>query len=74
MTDPESGWTEADITINGVALNLAQSMVLRVAMSDFLMRMSEPNALGDDKIGRNLADGYRARITEVVRLTHKIED
>lgn len=71
MHDEETGWTEADITINGAALSFGQSMALRVAVSNFLMSLSEPDALGDDEPGRNIAAGYKARMTEVSALIHK---
>lgn len=49
---------EADITINGKALTFAESMTLRVAVSSYLMSMNEPNALGPDLQGREIAAGY----------------
>lgn len=71
MHDPETGWTEADITINGAVLSFGQSMALRVAVSSFLMSLSEPDALGDDEPGRGIAKGYKARMIEVVNMLHK---
>ena len=32
MKSPRTGWTEADITINGVPLTFGQSMTVRVAI------------------------------------------
>lgn len=54
--------SEADITINGKPLNFAQSMVVRVAVSSFLMELDDPDyrkGLGP------VADGYEARLQEV---------
>ena len=71
MHNEETGWTEADITINGVVLSFGQSMALRVAVSSFLMSLSEPDALGDDDNGRGIAKGYKASMTEVMAMIHK---
>ena len=71
MHNEETGWTEADITINGVALSFGQSMALRVAASTFLMTLSEPDALGDDEPGRGIAKGYRERMIEIIKMIHK---
>lgn len=53
---------EAHVTIEGVVLTFGQTMSLRVAVSNMLAELSEPEymkALG--KIG----EGYQARLTEV---------
>ncbi len=73
MHNEETGWTEADITINGKALSFGQSMALRVAASSFLMSLSEPDALGDDDNGRGIAKGYKARMAEIMSMFHKTE-
>lgn len=39
---------EPEVTINGVKLNYAQSMCLRVALTSFHFSMAEPDALGTD--------------------------
>ncbi len=59
---------EADVTINGVRLTVAQSMALRVAATSFLQEMETPGALGDDMHGRTMVKNYRARLTEVLNL------
>lgn len=59
---------EATITINGVALSEEQSMTLRVAACAFLANMREPDPLGGDDIGRQIAASYDARISEVITL------
>lgn len=56
---------EARITINGQALSAAQAMTLRVALQSFATEMEDDNALGTDQIGRDITQGYRARIHEI---------
>ena len=56
IRDPETGWTEAEITINGQRLSFPESMALRVAVSSYRMFVrDEDNAAA---IGERLADGY----------------
>lgn len=43
-------------------------MALRVAASNFMIEMNQPDALGDDEAGRGIAKGYRERMTEVCAL------
>lgn len=71
MLDEKTGWTEPDVTINGTSLTFGQSMALRVAVSTFLMSLSEPDALGDDEAGRGIAAGYKQRLSEIAKLIHK---
>jgi hypothetical protein len=59
---------EPDIIINGVRLNTAQAMTVRVALTSFGLEMNEPDALGDDEHGRAMSKLYRERAAEVVRL------
>lgn len=59
---------EAQIVINGRVLTEAQSMTLRVAISDMVMRMSDTNALGSDEHGRAMAQLYLVRAAEIERL------
>lgn len=56
---------EAQITINGVALTIAQAMTVRVAIGDMLMRFEDPHALGADKLGRSITWGYRASASSI---------
>jgi hypothetical protein len=65
---PSPGWTEADVSINGVALSVGQSLTLRVALNSFLCDTSRPNSLGKDHIGQSLRTNYLARGEEIVRL------
>lgn len=60
------GTTEAHVAINGVPLTFGQSMALRVAASDFHMQMSDHETA--EAIGWQLADGYKARLSEILRL------
>ncbi len=61
---------EARIGINGTTLTVGQSMAVRMACTTFLMDMAEPNSLGDDEHGKRMAEGYRARLSEVISLLH----
>lgn len=70
MHNPDTGWTEADITINGKPLSFAQSMALRVAVSSFILQMNEPGALGNDETGLRIAGAYSERLSEVLGLIH----
>ena len=58
--------TEADVTINGAPLSFGQSMALRVAASDFLMQMDDPEIV--EGLGQQLAQGYRDRLKEILSL------
>ena len=55
---------EAHITINWHHLTFAESMTLRVAISSFLMNMKE-EGLGDDKIGKSLAQNYTKNASNI---------
>jgi hypothetical protein len=59
---------EATIIIAGKPLTQGQSMAVRVAVTNMLTEMSDPNALGDDAAGRQMVEGYHARLTEVISL------
>ncbi len=54
--DPDSGWVEPDIVINGRALTFAECMSLRVAVSNFRMSLSAPMMRAG--LGERLAEGY----------------
>jgi hypothetical protein len=62
---------EALITIGGVELTEAQSMALRVAITTQVERMAQENVLGDDELGKAMAQGYRDRSSEVLNLIMK---
>ena len=61
---------EAEITINGITLTLAQSMTVRVAVSSFLMSLQE-SGLGDDEHGKTMTASYLATGGQVLQLIHK---
>lgn len=46
---------EPTITINGHTLTSAQAMAVRIAISSFHTEMGDPDALGDDKHGKQMA-------------------
>ena len=67
LNDPtDSKMTEADIVVEGVRLSFGQSMALRVAASDFLMQMDDPETA--EALGQQLAQGYRDRLGEILKL------
>lgn len=59
---------EPEITINGVTLSVGQAMTLRVAATNMLTEMSEPDALGDDDMGRRMAAAYADRLREIITI------
>ena len=63
-----AGLSEANIRVNGVGLSFGQSMAVRVAVSSFLMSLSEPDVRSS--LGA-IADGYHDRLREVEGLIFK---
>ena len=63
MRDKDTGWTEADITINGRALTFRESMALRVAVSSYRMFVRNPD--NAKYIGERLAEGYNDALSFV---------
>jgi len=64
ILDRETGWVEAEVTINGVTLTFAESMTLRVAVTSFLMQVSNPETaalLGPVSVG------YRDQLMNIER-------
>ncbi|MFQ6550473.1 hypothetical protein AADZ90_021225 [Aestuariibius sp. 2305UL40-4] len=59
---------EPNISINGTRLTEGQAMAVRVAIASYLSEMQNPDALGDDRHGRNMAAAYKDRLSEVVNL------
>jgi len=55
MKNDETGWIEADITINGQPLSFAESLTLRVAIQSFLMFLSSVQVQQDLGV---ISDGY----------------
>lgn len=56
------------IVIDGIELTPAQAMTVRTALCSLQMRMAEPDALGDDEHGWNMARAYSERASEVLAL------
>lgn len=59
---------EAKVTINGLELTIGQVMSMRVAVGTMIMEMSEPDALGSDEIGKQLANSYIRNLREVEKM------
>lgn len=57
IRDEHTGWSEAEITINGKLLSFAESMTMRVAITSFAMSVADSKNLGD--LG-SIAHGYHA--------------
>ena len=55
--------------VNGVKLNMGQSMVIHSALQSYYMEMSKKNALGKDKTGEAIRKGYLERIKEINKIT-----
>lgn len=55
---------EADIVINGVPLTFAQSMALRVAVSNMLMELADPESEYAEDLG-SIGPLCQARLSEV---------
>jgi hypothetical protein len=60
----------AEYIVNGVKLNMGQSMVIHTALQSYAMEMSKKNALGKDEIGENMRKGYLERIREIQKIAH----
>jgi hypothetical protein len=60
--------SEPTVNINGTSLTEAQAMTLRVAITEFLTRMSNVGELGEDQTGEDIRQRYSARSTEIVGL------
>lgn len=54
---------EPKIIINGVSLNHAQAMTVRVALETFEMHLAD--GLGNDETGIAICNGYRRCIREI---------
>jgi hypothetical protein len=54
--DPDTGWSEADVAIDGVPLSFAQVMAMRVAVSSFRLQLTDPAFRAG--VGERLAAGY----------------
>jgi hypothetical protein len=66
------GVSEADVTINGVVLTFEESMTLRVALESFVASgVTEPDGLGDDDVGRGIAEGYRVAVDGIRKAMYR---
>ena len=63
---------EPEITINGQRLSEGQALTLRVALQNFLSDLREPNALGSDLLGQQIAQNYRNRGGEINRIMSSV--
>ena len=59
-----SAFTEPAMTINGVALTIAQAMTVRVALEAFAADLAE-RGLGDDAHGIAMTEGYLRAIRDI---------
>lgn len=57
------------VSINGVQLTSAQTVALRVAVSNYLTDLQDTD-LGDDPHGKAVTKLYLARLQEVIELMH----
>lgn len=60
--------SEAAISINGHTLTEGEAMTVRVALTDFMFTLADPNRLGDDEHGRRMTAGYRDCARTIIRL------
>ena len=66
--------SEPIIIINGYRLAPAQSLAVRVAVSDLYMEScTDPHALGKDDLGIGLTAAYKARSREVLEIMSKTQ-
>jgi hypothetical protein len=66
MRDPETGWVEADVTINGASLSFAEVMSLRVAVSSFRLTLNDDSFRSG--LGEDLARNYDHHLSRVEAL------
>ena len=59
---------EPKIHINGVELTESQAVTVRVAVTQYLVEMGEPFALGDDEHGEKMRSLYQKQASEVLRV------
>lgn len=64
IRDKETGWVEADVVINGKPLTFAESMTLRVAITSFLMQVSNQETA--ELLGP-ISVGYRELLIAIER-------
>lgn len=59
---------EPSITINGHELTQAQSMAVRMAITNFHAETADPHALGRDEHGLRMCTAYHLRLDEVLKI------
>lgn len=59
---------EPEITVNGRRLTPAQAMTVRVALGNFAIDLTRPDALGADEHGRAMTRGYLNALREIMPL------
>lgn len=64
-------WSEPAITINGHALTIAQAMAVRVAVSNFLLELSDPENL--EALGP-IGPEYQRRLVEITKIMFREEE
>lgn len=62
---------EPEITINGIQLNSAEAITIRVAVSSFLSNLKDENALGDDEHGKRMRKEYLKNLGIICLLMEK---
>ena len=61
---------EADITVNGHKLKVAESLTLRVAVNTFLMDMKY-EGLGNDAHGKKMTKLYKEHSKNILKYIHE---
>lgn len=62
---------EASITIGGILIPWGTSATIRVAISQFLESLNDPDALGNDEAGRQIRQGYINNCKQVLHLINR---
>ena len=65
-----SKWTEADISINGTKLSVAESMTMRVALESFVSDILV-NGIGEDEHGRRMTEAYTNCVLSIRELIYQ---
>lgn len=63
------GSKEANITINGVMLTPAQSMIIRLSVESFDADLTS-EGLFDDEHGKSLCRSYQRRVSEIRKMLY----
>lgn len=69
-TDKPMNQSEPVISINGVSLNSAQAMTVRVAIENFSMDL-KTSGLGTDELGMAITNGYLRNIEGIRKVMYK---